>query len=124
MGRLAACLLAAALASGCFAFDEIDKGQEVMDQHYGQAAKKKQGDAPEKPAEQPGPMARLKGWLEEQWSSLRQRAERAEEGGSPPPHPDDTLVACTLDGTTRFMRKFDCQLRGGTFRDLAGSASR
>jgi len=124
MGRLAACLLAAALASGCFAFDEIDKGTEVLDQHYGKAAKKRQGETPEEPAEAPSPMARLRGWAEEQWASLRHQAKALEEGSSPPPHPDDTLVACSLDGTTRFMRKFDCQLRGGAYRGLEESAGR
>ena len=45
MGRIAVALLAAVLASGCFAFEEIDSGQEIMDQHFSKGTRGKSATA-------------------------------------------------------------------------------
>jgi hypothetical protein len=123
MRRVAAILLAATIASGCFAMDEIDEGQKIMDQHYGQA-KKAQEPAEKEQGEPdgggPGLVARVKGW----WKGLQEKSAEATEDESPPPHPDNVLVRCDLDGSTHFMRKFDCQLRGGTYSEIDKSATR
>jgi hypothetical protein len=132
MGRIAVALLAAVLASGCFAFEEIDSGQEIMDQHFSKGTRGKgAAGAPAAPEEKPedaGILARVRGW----WD-----AKQAQGGGKagkpgnqpvadsgPPPHPDDVLVRCKVGSTTQFMRKFDCQLRGGRPVELESSASR
>ena len=120
MTRLAAALLAAFLASGCFVVEEIDKGQEYLDQHAdvdkrqaledekAAAEQAKQGD------EGPAMTDRVRGW----WDERQQDQARVEESG-PGAHPDDKPGRCELKGGTQFMRKFDCQLRGGSWSPLS-----
>jgi len=104
--------------AGCFAFEEIDQGQEIMDQHF--AGKRKAEEekarrdeatrAPEEPA--PGLVARVQARVQSWWSGSETDAP---EPSGPPPHPDNVPGRCEIDGSTQFMRKFDCQLRGGTY---------
>lgn len=130
MRRLALALTCAvALAGpGCFALEEIDQGQEIMDEHFGgerkakaqaeeeareQAAREKDGDE--------GLWARARGW----WDGGGEGEDGAEPAPSgPPPHPDNVVGRCELDGSTQFMRKFDCQLRGGRYVPTESSAAR
>jgi hypothetical protein len=112
MARLRAALLVLLIlppCAGCFVFDELDKGQEIMEQlGPGKAKKKKEEAATAAPASPstarrgPGAMDRLKGW----W-------RQATEPAPAPPDPNDKIVSCTLGGSTQFMRKSDCELRGG-----------
>jgi hypothetical protein len=100
-------VLCAALCWGCFVFDELDHGQEVMKQlgpgDHG-TAKPAAEAAPSRAAEPEGPgvLERLEAWWDE--------ATAPEPVG---PDPDDEIVACRVDGSTHFMRESDCQLRGG-----------
>jgi len=110
------CLLAAAcLASGCFVFDELDAGQKIMDQHRARKNKTEQDTPQAKPSEDesPGLVAKVKDW----WSGLGEGGgTAASRDTSPPPHPDDVLGTCDLGGGLTFMRKFDCQRKGGKFK--------
>jgi hypothetical protein len=121
MKRISAVLLVAVLALGCFALDEIDQGQEVMDKHYGHARKEKEKAAAPAPAadakEDPGVVARVRSWWEKKQAEGGGGSSSPADSG-PPPHPDDVLVRCKVGGTTQFMRKFDCQLRGGKVADV------
>jgi hypothetical protein len=118
-------VIAAALTLGCFAMDEIDQGQKVMDQHYGKARQNQKAaqaaEAPpaEKPgAAEPGMLDRARAWWE------AKRAAGGESDTGPGPDPEDVLVRCKLGGGTQFMRKFDCQLRGGKPVELESTATR
>jgi len=128
MCRVSVALVLAALAlggAGCFAFEEIDQGQEIMDRHF--AKEREAGDedrhdestpAPEEAA--PSLIARLQGW----WSGPDAEETAAPEPSGPPPHPENVPGRCAIDGSTQFMRKFDCQLRGGTYTPSESPAAR
>ena len=125
MRRLPVALLAALLASGCFALEEIDQGQQVMDQHYGKGrrdraaaeASKSGKPAPAAEPKDEGVLARVRGWWDSKQAQGGGRSGAAPDSG-PAPHPDDVLVRCQVGSTTQFMRKFDCQLRGGKVADV------
>ncbi len=105
-----ALLLVALLGSGCFVFEELDKGNEILDSHSptrSKAAREKA--AAGQPAGQPGdpkedPKAREKAW----WQSAR-TLSRADEKPS-----KDPSVRCRLGGGVRFTRQTDCLTQGGT----------
>ena len=113
MRRLGPLALAAALglSTGCFVFDEIDKGQQIMKQHSGHHPERQAPDsAPEgaEPAQEdegPGLLARIQAF----WD---QRHEKAE----PERSPDDAIVTCDLGGDTTFTYQSDCLSRGGRIR--------
>lgn len=105
--RVLILLACALLCGGCFVFDELDHGQELMKQlGPGKNAAKK--EAPAAPEEQqtasdgPGVLDRLGAW----WDDVTEPEPAA-------PDPDDEIVACRIHGSTEFMRVSDCQLRGG-----------
>lgn len=105
---LAALLL---LVPGCFVFEELEAGRKIMEQHSPKTAAKKPepaapaASAPSGAGDDGGLLAQLQGWLAER--SARTGAER------PQHDPDDVPVRCRIGGSTRFVRKSDCQLRGG-----------
>lgn len=113
--RLLAVALIAVLGSGCFALEEIDAGQEIMDKHYAGTRK----ESPEPRDREPAPDANA-------FERLRARAEDSAErfqrwwanlsltGGDAHSEDDEQLVRCTLDGRTHFARWADCRARGGT----------
>lgn len=113
MRPLLTIVLLSALCQGCFVFDELDKGEEIMRQHrpknIDEAAPEPAPDRSTKDAEPAGALAfvtgladRVMGW----WSDLRDPApaERAV---------DDVVVRCELPERTQFTRKSDCIVRGG-----------
>jgi hypothetical protein len=130
MRRLPIALLAALLSSGCFVLDEIDSGQQVMDQHYGKARRDKESAEAAKAGKTPpgapaaaaqkeeGVLARVRGWWDAKSAQGGGGAPGAAPDSGPPPHPDDVLVRCKVGSTTQYMRKFDCQLRGGKAADV------
>ena len=111
MRRLAPLALAAALAlsTGCFVFDEIDKGQAIMKQHSGRGAHPAPADsdapAAEEEEEAPGLLARVQAF----WEESRREAE-------PERSPDDEIITCELDDATTFTYESDCLSRGGQIR--------
>ena len=107
--RLAICILAAFVCGGCFVFDEIDKGQEMMNTHSpdtGQAA----GPAKADSAEGAGKTARQR--LAEYYAEQRANAAPPKKSDDP----GDAIGKCRIGGSTKFLRRSDCQLRGGTFQ--------
>jgi hypothetical protein len=111
MRRLLALALCAWLCQGCFVFDELDKGRDILDEHGGKPGAPKHeahASAPEpKPAEEPGPLeallARARAWWQD---------ERVEERPERPA--DDIVVRCDVGGSTHFTHKSECLVRGGS----------
>lgn len=98
------------LCSGCFVLDEIDKGAAIMDQHASQ--ERREAEAKEKAEDEEGgslladlqdQVAGLGGWLQE--ATEKAPAER---------DPSDTVARCQIAGRTKYLRKTDCRVRGGT----------
>lgn len=106
--RLLALALVAQLVSGCFVFEEIDKGNAIMDAASptrNEAARKKAEaaaatGAPGKPAD---PNEKKKSW----WDGARTLSS-AEKAPSEDPH-----VRCRIEGKERFMLQSDCLTQGG-----------
>jgi hypothetical protein len=96
MARVLLLLVICLFASGCFVFDELDAGNKILDQ----ISPKKAEPAPAEKA--PAPQAGS-GW----WANAKTLS-------GPPSDPgNDPAVACTVGGSTRFMRKSDCLSQGG-----------
>jgi hypothetical protein len=91
--------------TGCFVFDEIDSGREVMKKHSGRGAKgAAAAEQPEPEAEEgPGLLARVKDFF----------AERR-EASRPQRDPDDEIVSCDLGDAVTFTYASDCLSRGGS----------
>ena len=96
--------------TGCFVFDEIDKGQEEMRKHS-PAAKNKPVDQAD--AKQDGDGFSFAGLRKKGASAFGDLSGRVEEALQPAPDPDNVVVSCNLEGRVEFTRKFDCQSRGG-----------
>ena len=110
MGRWIALCSIALLLGGCFVLDEIDAGQELMKQHQPKDAA--EAEQQEKPSEDgsPGFLDRAKRF----WAGLGSDAQGGTQADdSPPPHPDNVLVRCDVQGRLEFTRKFTCQRKGG-----------
>jgi hypothetical protein len=95
-------------ATGCFVFDEIDQGQEVMRKHSRQG----QEDASEgaEASEEGLNLAALKRSGTDRFGNIQ---ERVEEAMKPERDPDDIVVRCRVEGNIQYMRKFSCQSLGG-----------
>ena len=110
MQRILAVIVAAWACQGCFVFDEIDKGMEMMEKHS-----PKERDAASAPTEsaqasraargkeEPGLFARLEKWWEEKSKPT-----------PPQRDPSDVVVRCEIAGAMHFTLKSDCRIRGGT----------
>jgi hypothetical protein len=115
--RLAAILLSSLWLSGCFIFEEIRKGDALIEQHSsGWREKKKSMQQAETEAAKaeaetqtlqtqntgPGVQDKLSDW----WR------ETVEEG---PVKTDssDKIISCQIGGKFQFLRESDCQLRRG-----------
>ncbi|MFQ5417349.1 MAG: hypothetical protein ACE5FL_09925 [Myxococcota bacterium] len=108
MKRLVFLIVASLLCGGCFAMDEIEKGRELMEMHNPSTPEDFQsGDSGGKDVKK---SARQR--LSEYYA--RQRAKAAPRTVSD--DPSDAVGACRIGEKTRFTRRSDCELRGGTFR--------
>lgn len=89
--------------SGCFVFEELSKGQEIMDKHGMGGSGKAETEEP------PSTARRGEGDEGAPRKSLW-------EGGRTldPKERDGDIARCTLGGSVQFMRKSDCLARGGT----------
>jgi hypothetical protein len=106
--RLLALALAAQIASGCFVFDELDKGEKILDESSptrNAAAKKKAEEAAAKaaPGQPADPNQKKKSW----WETAR-TLSKADKAPSDDPH-----VRCRIEGRERFMLQSDCLTQGG-----------
>ena len=101
--------LVATLASGCFVFDEIDKGNEIMDSHSPVRSKDAQAKAAAANSESasadgtPTPEQQQKKW----WSSATSLSS-ADQEPKKDPH-----IRCRIEKDERFMRQSDCLSQGG-----------
>lgn len=111
MRRLIALALACCICQGCFALDEIDKGQKELQRYSPRAREAANAKAEQRKAE----AENEEGWLEragqlagdvKAWWT--RRSER-----TPERDPDDVPVPCDIRGQLQFMRKSDCVIRGG-----------
>jgi hypothetical protein len=100
--RLVLVLLLSALCSGCFVFDELDAGMEIMEAHT-PTDKKKPADAAKGEEEKPPTYNEsVTGWFENA-TTLGPR----KQGG------DNPMIQCKLGGSTRFTKRTDCLTQGG-----------
>ncbi len=128
MRRVLAILACSLWLSGCFIFEEIRKGDALIEQHsVGWRDKKNRMQEAEKEvaktelethsrkASDGGPGVKDK--FSEWW-----RDTVAEEPVTA--DPSDKLVSCEIQGKMQFLRKSDCELRRGRMRESkAKSAS-
>ena len=103
-------VVALGLSTGCFVFDELDKGQEIMKQQSGHPPAASQdaseaGEPGEAEDEGPGLLARLQAYWDEK------RAPREAERSA-----DDEIVSCDFGGGTTLTYHSDCLSRGGRVR--------
>jgi hypothetical protein len=102
--------LALGLCTGCFVFDEIDQGREVMRKHSGRGPRPAEAAEPEAPEEEeeegPGLLAQVKQYFQDQ----------RDESSAPQRDPDDGIVRCDLEDGLTFTHESDCLARGGTPR--------
>jgi hypothetical protein len=101
-------LLLALLCSGCFIIDEIEAGQEIMDAH---SPDRQPGAKSGTAAEPSGERKTARQRLAEYYAKQRAKAS----GPSRSSDPGDAVGRCRIRGSTEFLRRSDCQLRGGTF---------
>ena len=94
--------LVALLSSGCFVFEEIDKGMEIMEAHT-PASKRKQAEEAQVPeGEKPPTYAEKVG----SWFENAKSLSPHESSGEP-------LISCRAGGRTLFTKRADCLARGG-----------
>jgi hypothetical protein len=106
--RVLALLIPLAFGTGCFVFDELDAGMEIMEAHTPQNKKKAKAEAAAA-AEGEAPPTYDK-VVQDWWKDAGSlnAAPRAEgEAGS------DAMIPCVHGGKTLFTRKADCLARGG-----------
>jgi len=104
-----AILLAPLALSGCFVFDEIQKGREIMDSHSPKVTAQQQQPEPDAAAaggDAPGLVAEMSARVGAWWKN-------ALEEEPIPRDPNDGIVACEVEGSVSFTRESDCRLRGG-----------
>ncbi len=110
VARLLLIALIACLTQGCFVWEELEKGEAIMDAH-----RPRNLDDPKEPAavapdeDESNLIASLSQTLNEWWTS-------ATEPSAPERDPGDVPVRCEINGRMQFTRKSDCSLRGGSIR--------
>jgi hypothetical protein len=110
--RLLALALVLALAAGCSFIDELDKSSAAMDK-YSPAARKaaeaKAKAAAEKKSGSAGAVA--KGAAGQAQQTASQWWNKATSLA--PDEADESIVRCVVGGSEQYMRRPDCQMRGG-----------
>jgi hypothetical protein len=101
-------LLAALLCSGCFIIDEIEAGQAIMQAHSPDSEPQKETGSATRPG---GGAKSARQRLAEYYAKQRAKASTASKSEEP----GDVAGRCRIRGSTQFLRRSDCQLRGGTF---------
>ncbi len=108
MVRLLCIALCACWLSGCFVFEELDSGMEIMEHH----SKREKASDPaatsggRRAKSEPDLLTRLQaagGKVVDWWDDVRR----------PAPDPNDGVVRCRVGGTTQFTRQSECVARGG-----------
>jgi hypothetical protein len=100
--------LVAQLASGCFVFDEIDKGDKLMEQNSGTLQQKKAEAATAAASGGAKAAGGAEGEKKKGWWETARTISAADKAPSDDPH-----VRCSLGGKERFMVQSDCLSQGG-----------
>lgn len=105
-----ALLLPLVFGTGCFVFDEIDAGMEIMDAHSPAKNKQKAAAAAGKPTadgeKPPTYQEVVNSWWKDAKSINVSPAERRAAS-------DDPMVPCAHQGKTVYTKQSDCIARGG-----------
>ena len=101
-------ILAALLSSGCFVWDEIEKGQALMEAH---SPDSDDSEKVENGSDGSGAPKSARDRLAEYYAKQRAKAPKTTASKDPA----DKVGSCRIGGSTQFMRRTDCKLRGGTF---------
>lgn len=91
------------LCGGCFVFDEIEAGQEIMEAHS--------PGTKEAAVEDDGTPKSARDKLNSYYAKQRAKASAPTKSEDA----SDKLGQCRIGGRTNFMRRSDCQTRGGKF---------
>lgn len=104
-------------ASGCFVFEELDAGNETMEQHFSSnrdqpanANPARQEPGGQAPA-QPGFFTRLRAGAVAGWNTFRGKSPEAEEERR---GPAEKPVRCRVGGKIEFTSASACRVRGGS----------
>jgi len=103
------CLALLAPLSGCFALDELNEAEAIMDAHSatGKArAAEAQQEKNEKKDGAPLTLAEKRAEAQAWWNSATTVTSRADSS-------EDPMVHCRTGGSTLFTRRSDCLARGG-----------
>lgn len=94
--------------SGCFVFEEIDAGMEIMDAHTPSENKEKreQAKAQAQDGEKP---ATYQESVESWWKDAKSLSSSPDERAAS----DDPVVPCNHAGKQVYTRRSDCIARGG-----------
>jgi hypothetical protein len=107
--RILMVTIAGLLCGGCFVYDEIEKGREIMEAHTPDSVKAARA-VPEL-ENGTGEAKDARGRLSAYYKKQRARASAPIKSDDP----GDALGRCRVGSGTQFMRRSDCALRGGTF---------
>jgi len=111
MRRAALLFALLVVAPGCFVLDELEAGRKIMEQHspkteeQREAARSKTSSTSSDKRAGEGLVAQVQSWIAKQKSALEEDRAAAD--------PDDVPIRCEIRGKMHFVRKSDCQLRGG-----------
>jgi hypothetical protein len=126
MCRLLLIALASFWLSGCFVFEEIRKGNELMDSHASPARRKKAADAASQAEADVANAAKSGAPIE--WAKAKDRLSEwwheAIEEDPIEPDPDDHIISCEINGKVRFTRKSQCELGGGRTTGVYSSSKK
>ena len=109
--------------SGCFAFDELDKGNAILEAHTPASKKKKPAPVVEEEPSGPGAGESVGKWFTESRKDVSEWWRQALEEEPVAPDPDDGIGRCEIRGSISFKRRSDCELRGGRFTEMKKQAA-
>jgi hypothetical protein len=115
MSRLLLIALASFWLTGCFVFEELRKGDAIIEAHSSRWRKKKEADETAQVEAAAAKAAKAGPPIE--WAKTKERLadwwEEAIEEEPIEPDPDDHIVGCEVKGQVRFTRKSQCEIYGG-----------
>jgi hypothetical protein len=108
--RLITLVLPLLLSPGCFVFDEIDKGMEIMEAHTPKDKKKTGEKETAAKAGKDGEEPLTYSKAAQAWWGNAKSLSTAEGAGDAS---GDPIVKCRESGRSQFMKRSDCLTRGG-----------
>lgn len=108
MRQLALAIAAAFLLSGCFVWEELEKGEAILDAHSPNRNKRMKEEEEARAAAEKEKQPTASEKMAEWWDSAQSLGPRSDDTASA-----DPMVNCQLSGGSRFTRRSDCLARGG-----------